>query len=48
MDEPIDVTLNLKGQWIRVRTLNFATNWPDIRAHLLDLLHAVPFSLSDQ
>ena len=48
MDEPVDVTLNLKRQWIRVRTLDFATNWPDIRAQLLELLHAVPFSLSGQ
>lgn len=45
VDAPIE---SLKGQWIRVRTINLATSWSDIRAQLLELLRAVPASISGQ
>jgi 5-methylcytosine-specific restriction enzyme subunit McrC len=37
-DVPVDVAVTLKGQWIRVRTINLRLSWPDIRDQLLDLL----------
>jgi hypothetical protein len=37
-DDPVDVDLPLKGQRLRVRTINFQTDWQDIRGQLLGLL----------
>lgn len=43
VDDPIDVVLSLKGQWVRVRTIDLAASWSDIRVELLDLLRNEPF-----
>jgi 5-methylcytosine-specific restriction enzyme subunit McrC len=48
VDEAVDVALSLKGQWIRVRTINLATSWSDIRAQLLELLRADSFSVTGE
>ena len=37
-DEPVDVALNLKGQLIRVRTLDLAASWPEVHHQMLSLL----------
>jgi hypothetical protein len=37
-DEPVDIELMIKGQTLRVRTIDLATGWPDIRAQMLSLL----------
>src|SRR5262245_26665046 len=37
-DEPVDIELMVKGQRLRVRTIDLATGWPDIRAQMLSLL----------
>ena len=47
-DDSVDVALNLKGQWIRVRTINLATSWSDIRAQLLELLRGDSFSVTGE
>jgi 5-methylcytosine-specific restriction enzyme subunit McrC len=46
VDHPLDVEPNLKGQWIRVRTIDLATSWPEIETQLLELLRPEPFSIS--
>ena len=38
VDDPLDVDLMVKGQRLRVRTIDLATGWPDIRAQMLSLL----------
>jgi hypothetical protein len=43
VDEAVDVALSLKGQLIRVRTINLSTSWSDIRAQLLELLRVDSF-----
>jgi hypothetical protein len=42
IDEALDVELMLKGQRLRVRTINFAVDWPEIRTQLLRLLEDAP------
>ena len=32
----------VKGQRLRVRTINFDVDWPDIRTQMLDLLRDTP------
>ena len=41
MDQPLDVGLMVKGQRLRVRTIDFDVDWPDIRTQLLNLLKDV-------
>jgi 5-methylcytosine-specific restriction enzyme subunit McrC len=41
-DENLNVDLMVKGQRFRVRTINFAVDWQEIRMQLLDLLQDVP------
>jgi 5-methylcytosine-specific restriction enzyme subunit McrC len=38
VDDSVDVALNLKGQWIRIRTIDLGTSWSDIRTQLLELV----------
>ena len=47
-DDSVDVALNLKGQWIRIRTIDLATSWSDIRTQLLELLRPDSFSVEGE
>jgi hypothetical protein len=38
VDDPLDVDLMVKGQRLRVRTIDLAIGWPAIRAQMLTLL----------
>jgi 5-methylcytosine-specific restriction enzyme subunit McrC len=48
VDEAVDVALGLKGQWIRIRTIDLATSWSDIRTQLLELLRPASFSVEGE
>ena len=38
VDDPVDVAVKVDGQWLRVRTIDLATDWREIHAALLDLV----------
>jgi hypothetical protein len=42
LSEPVDVSLRIKGQRVRVRTIDFAAGWPAIKAQMLGLLDEGP------
>jgi 5-methylcytosine-specific restriction enzyme subunit McrC len=42
IDQPLEIELMIKGQRLRLRTINFALDWPEIRTQLLGLLEVAP------
>jgi 5-methylcytosine-specific restriction enzyme subunit McrC len=42
IDESLEVELLVKGQRLRVCTINFTVDWPETRTQLLNLLEAMP------